>query len=133
MSVRRRKRIGVVVPIASMGDIAFLLIIFFMLTSNFIQEAHVKLSPAGSTDIHPVDPGTVTVSMDGEGKLWLQGQPCAVEALASEVAAVLKDKPSKQVMLKIDKDLPHQQYGPVYIALSQATDQITLIGSKIEE
>ena len=39
------------IPIASMGDIAFLLIIFFMLTSNFIQEAHIRLTPASAADV----------------------------------------------------------------------------------
>jgi biopolymer transport protein ExbD len=120
------------IPIASMGDIAFLLIIFFMLTSNFIQEAHIRLTPASAVDVSALKTSPVTVSMDLDGEVWLQGQVCPVEALEFEVSALLEGKDNRLVVLKVDKDLPESRYGPVLMALSKAGADIGLIGRKIE-
>jgi biopolymer transport protein ExbD len=132
MAVRRRRRVPLLIPFASIGDIVFLLIIFFVLTSNFIQEAHVKLTHAASVDISKMKQGTVTVSLDRDGTLWLQGQEVAVEGLEYEVAALLETKEDKLVVLKVDKDLPHELYGPVFRALSGAGAEIGLLGEKVE-
>ena len=42
MKLRRRARLETLVPIASMGDIAFLLIIFFMLATMPIKDSYLK-------------------------------------------------------------------------------------------
>jgi biopolymer transport protein ExbD len=120
------------IPIASMGDIAFLLIIFFMLTSNFIQEAHIRLTPASAMDVSALKTSPVTVSMDLDGEVWLQGQVCPVEALEFEVSALLEGKDNRLVVVKVDKDLPESKYGPVLMALSKAGADIGLIGRKTE-
>ena len=120
------------IPIASMGDIAFLLIIFFMLTSNFIQEAHIRLTPASAADVSALKTSPVTVSMDLDGEVWLQGQVCPVEALEFEVSALLEGKDNRLVVVKVDKDLPESRYGPVLMALSKAGADIGLIGRKIK-
>ena len=132
MSVRRRKQVPLLIPFASIGDIVFLLIIFFVLTSNFLQEAHVKLSPATSVDITTMKPSTITVSLDRDGKLWLQGRPCPVEGLEFEVAALLEGKENRVVTVKVDKEIPQTRYGPVFLALSRAGAEIGLSGIKLE-
>lgn len=132
MSVRRRRQIPLLIPFASIGDIVFLLVIFFVLTSNFIQEAHVKLTPAVSVDLARMKPGTVTVSLDRDGELWLQGQRVPVEGLEYEVTALLEGKEDRLVVVKVDKALPHELYGPVFLALSRAGAEIGLMGEKVE-
>ena len=132
MSIRRRMRIPVMIPIASMGDIAFLLIIFFMLTSNFVREAHVKLDPARAVELAKVKPGTVTVSLDEEGELWLQGERVAKQALEYSVTALLQDKEDKLVVLKVHREAKESDYGPVLMALSKAGAKIGLIGREKE-
>ena len=74
---RTRRRVNIYVPTASMGDIAFLLIIFFMLTSKFMQESHVVYKEAESPDIVTVDDTSFSVIVDEKGAIWLQGQPCS--------------------------------------------------------
>ena len=72
--IRRRRRIPVVVPVASMGDIAFLLIIFFMLTSNFMKNRAIELEDARSPDIDVLKKTQVTVTLDEDNFLRLQGE-----------------------------------------------------------
>ena len=130
MKVRRARRIRPLVPVASMGDIAFLLIIFFMVTSNFIREAHVEYKPATSPDIQPIEESQVSVTLDKDGALWLQGKPCPVGLLEEGARALLDEREDKAVMLKVDKEMTHDKYGPVFLALSKAGAEIALVGQQ---
>jgi len=133
MIVRRSKRISPLIPVASMGDIAFLLIIFFMLTSNFIKEAHVEVEQPSAPSIEPMKESQVAVTMDKDGELWLQGQPCPAEVLEEGVKALLVDREDKVVMLKIDKNVHHEAFGRVFLALSRAGAEIALVGKEERE
>ena len=88
---RKRRKMSIIVPIASMGDIAFLLIIFFILASNFAQEAHIEFDPAKSPDIEKMERSQVSVVVDQEGQIWLQGEECPVDLLDGGVEALLAD------------------------------------------
>ena len=52
---RRRRKANIIVPLASMGDIAFLLIIFFILTTNFVKEQDKQIEIASSNDIETIN------------------------------------------------------------------------------
>ena len=121
------------VPVAAMADIAFLLIIFFMLTSNFIKEKDLMIKLATSSDIERLKPSLVSVVVDIQGNVLLQGQPCSTTMLESAVRALLAGKKQRIIMLKVDKDLPEQQFFPVLLAISDAEAQIALIGEKPSE
>ena len=128
--IRRRPRFHVVPPIVSMGDIAFLLIIFFITTSIFVKEKHIDLDPAASPDIQPLKERQVSVAMDRDGRLWVQGAACPVEVLEEAIAALLSEREDHTVMLKIHREIRHEHYRPVFLALSRANAEIALVGEK---
>lgn len=130
MIERRRRKLHPLIPIASMGDIAFLLIIFFLLTSNFIKEAHVQVTPPASPDVDTLEEHPVSVTMDEEGILWLQGRECPPDLLESSVSGLLENRKDKVVTVKIDKSLTQDRFGDVLLALSRAGAEIALIGRK---
>ncbi len=121
------------IPVASMGDIAFLLIIFFMLTSNFMKESDIKLEEAQAPDIEEMKDSQLSVSVDEEGKVYLQGAEISVNNLRGEVEAFIADKEDKTVMLKIDKNLKEEQFGDIFLELSNSGAEIALIGIKSNE
>lgn len=130
MRLQRRAKIEPMVPIASMGDIAFLLIIFFMLASVFIKERNIKSKPPVSADIRRVKkPSQVSVTMDEDGVLYLQGRMVSVENVASELAGVAGG-PDDAVMVKIHRELPASKFRPLLMALSKANAKLEMIGTK---
>lgn len=133
MKIRRAKRRAPYVPTASFGDIAFLLIIFFMVASVFMREAHIKSTPAAAPDIEKVEEGSVSVVLDTEGVIWVQGEKCAPDALEPAVSALLQDVKDKKVIVKIDKAQVQENFGVVLKALSGAGADIVLIGEKREK
>ena len=116
-----------------MADLAFLLVIFFMVTSNFVKEAHVELEEASSPDVEPMKESQLSVTMDKNGDLWLQGKPCPAAVLEEGIRALILERGDKVVMLKIDKDIRQEKYGPVFMALSKAGAEIALVGRKEKE
>ena len=132
MALNFKRRGGVLaVPTTSMGDIAFLLIIFFMLTSKFMQESHVKFEHAKSPDIQAIEDCPVSVILDENGGIWLQGQPCgSAEMMRLGVEALRGDKKDQKVILKVHKSLTAKQYTPVILELSKAGVKIAFSGER---
>ena len=116
-----------------MGDIAFLLIIFFMLSSNFIKETNVDLDEAESVDIVEIEQSSISIAVDKDAVIWVDGQECSLDSLQARAEEKLAAQNKKTVMLKIDKNLRHEQYGKVLMELSKAGAEIALVGKQIKE
>ena len=127
---RKKNRIPILIPMASMGDIAFLLIIFFLLTSNFIKEGHVKIEQAASPDIEELEESSVSVTVDETGQVWLQGTLCPLDLLKSGVEALLDGAANNVVMLKVDRSVPQENFGGVILELSKAGAELALVGTE---
>ena len=134
MKLKRKKRkTSIIVPIASMGDIAFLLIIFFMLSSNFIKETNVDLEEAESLDIAEIEQSSISIAVDKDAVIWVDGKECSIDALQSTAEYKLATQKKNTVMLKVDKNLRHDQYGKVLMELSKTGAEIALVGKQIKE
>jgi biopolymer transport protein ExbD len=134
MKIPRQQTPKLFIPMASMGDIAFLLIIFFILTSKFIKEDRLELREPESQDIEKMTEDVqVSVAIDRHGAVYVQGDSTTVEALQGLVAQLVEGRESKIVTLKVDKGVRHEFYGGVIDALSKAGVTITLVGSHTEE
>jgi biopolymer transport protein ExbD len=101
------------INLISLIDIALLLVIFFMLTSTFMQEGRLKielpqasLAPAGK---QKVDPIVVTVSQSGSYRVndreLINSSPDTLRAAILEVAGADRDKP---VTVRADGRATHQ-------------------------
>ena len=111
-----------------MGDIAFLLIIFFMLASNFMKTANVDMEEPSSSDLEQQEAAKQSVTMDRNGDIWFQGQKVG----ANEVAALLKPfveaDNSLAVHVAIHNSLSHKQFYPLIQAVSESGAKLILTG-----
>lgn len=134
---RRIYRNSPSIPTASMGDIAFLLIIFFMVCSNFAKEAHIKLKPPKAADLGEVKETPVAVTISQEGTIYLQGRQVP-DAAAVEwgIAGLLKDKAGEKgrtVFFKCDAAMSREVFEPVLDAIARGGGLIAAIGDKTVE
>lgn len=130
MNLARRPEPHFEIPYLNIGDIAFLLIIFFILTSTFMRESYIKVKPPSSPDVRRMKDAPVSVSLDEKGQIWLQGTPCELSSLESGVGALVQEQTEKMVMLKIDKNLTQKQFGPALLAISAAGAEVMLVGGE---
>lgn len=133
MQMPRRKREHPMVPITSMGDIAFLLIIFFLVTSAFREQHITHLEQPQSIDIDEIEESAVSVVLDGDGQLWVQGKECRMDLLEAAVQAFLEGQDERVVMVRIDRLVPQETFGEVFMSLSSVGAEIALVGTRKEE
>ena len=134
MRMKKRRRNAVMVPVASMGDIAFLLIIFFMVCSNFAKEAGLQIKPPRTFDLDALQESNVSVSIDEVGDIYLQGVKMeSAESVEWGIKALLDGRTEdleKVVMFKCDREVDKTVYEPVLNAISAAGGIVAAIGEE---
>ncbi|MBT3379211.1 MAG: biopolymer transporter ExbD [Lentisphaerae bacterium] len=130
----RRKRKPVTVPVASMGDIAFLLIIFFILCSNFVRESAVELQPPRAEALAPLKETQVSVSIDKEGVVRLQGAVVSrskdVEWGVRGLLARRATETGQTVLFKCDENVEKDVFEPVLDAIARGGGIVGALGEK---
>ncbi|ACU06518.1 biopolymer transport protein ExbD/TolR [Flavobacteriaceae bacterium 3519-10] len=93
---------------ASMTDIIFLLLIFFMITSSAISQSaiDVKLPQADAANPSAQDPSTVTIKEDG--KYFVNDTEIAKEQLETVLVEALKNEASPTFTIRADENSKHK-------------------------
>lgn len=108
MELKRKNRVNAEFSMASMTDIIFLLLIFFMITSSAISQSaiEVKLPTADTTNPSVQDPSVVTIKEDG--KYFVNDKEIAKDQLENYLVTTLKgvDKPS--FTIRADENTKHK-------------------------
>lgn len=74
MKFQRRKKEKIDISMTSMIDVVFLLLIFFMVTTNFTRQSEVKIKLPEANGAEAEDyPKNVTVTIDDKGAYYLTG------------------------------------------------------------
>ncbi len=125
------------IPTASMADIAFLLIIFFMVTINFeVDKTQVRLPktairleiPKKAAYISITEAGQIRVSSGEEISVPVPGP----EDVLSFAAGVVASDPYKPFVLKADRTVPYRYVDRVIDALKQAKAEVIYLLSEQE-
>ena len=130
---RKKKRRKVQVPIASMGDIAFLLIIFFMLLSEFSKDKDLPIELPRSDQVKKTEVVVVArVAVAADGVIYFDGDQVdsakdiewGVRALLSKTVA----DEQRHVQFKCDASLSKEQFEPVLKAIAEGGGIIEAVG-----
>ena len=117
-----RKTFQATVPSVAMGDIAFNLLIFFVILARAQDDSHLKWQPAATPKVEAVKNAGVSVVIDIDNKLYLNGQEIGESQLSSAIEKQLGPTPAgkRTVLLKIHRDATALRFEPVIEAVSQA-------------
>ncbi|MBM80672.1 MAG: biopolymer transporter ExbD [Planctomycetaceae bacterium] len=117
------------VPSMAMGDIAFNLLIFFVILARAQDDSHLKWEPAEASNLEASDHSRASIVVDKENDLYLNGQKIGVGQLAGEVEDLLGDLPAgeRTVLLKIHSETLAQRFEPVLEAVSEAGGELVHI------
>jgi biopolymer transport protein ExbD len=130
MKVARRK-FKVEVPSVAMGDIAFNLLIFFVILAKAQDDSHVQWTPAKDPKVEAAK-SKVGIAVDNENKLYLNGRPISEAELASSVKEHLGDAPIGQrtVLVKVHNKSQALRFEKVLAAVSEAGGELVHILQK---
>jgi len=130
---QRKKRKPIPVPIASMGDIAFLLIIFFMVASEAAKNPNIALTPPLSEFVKTNEATLAArISIDEAGQLYFDGVLVdGPKDIEWGVRAVLNDATTddqRRVLFSCHESLPKETFEPVLKAIAEAGGIIEAVG-----
>ena len=128
MAIRRSKKPSLVLPLSSMGDIAFLLIIFFMLVSNFMKTANVDMEEARAADLEQQEAAKESVTMDRNGDIWFQGQKVGANEVADLLKPLVEADKTLAVHVSIHQGLDYKTFIPLIQAVSESGARLILTG-----
>jgi len=125
MRLQAGRRVGAMIPTASMADIIFLLIIVFVLTFNIeadktrvtLPKSLLRLEvPKKAAIVSITENGQIRVS-DGESASTVVGGP---EDVLSFATGVIAANPEKEFSLKADSNVPYRTVDRIIDTLKQA-------------
>lgn len=110
------------VPSFAMGDIGFLLLIFFVILARVQDDSHVQWDPAVLPDIESAGAPLASVAIDSAYKTYLNGEEISNDLLATRLGSILGENPAgaRNVFLKVHKEAKAQHFEPVIQAIGEA-------------
>ena len=117
-----RKQLTASIPTFAMGDIGFLLLIFFVILARAQDDSHVQWQPAQLEAVEMVASPLASVAIDTGFQTYLDGKLIANEDLAPALAEILGETPAGQrnVFLKVHREAKASHFEPVIEAISEA-------------
>ncbi|MAB13825.1 biopolymer transporter ExbD [Parvibaculum sp.] len=103
----KRRRMMSLTPLI---DVVFQLLIFFMLTTSFLQtQALSVVTPAADQKELPEDARVVEIWLMGDGSLRVDGDPVSSAGLADAVRARIGERTDMTVTILAERDSRTQQ------------------------
>jgi biopolymer transport protein ExbD len=125
MSKKHKRRIGIAIDMTPMVDIGFLLLIFYMTTTQFKppEREHVTL-PASHSEIKVPDAGLINITINNgdnifieyvtkneqTGEIYRESPEVTLRTLNSELAKARLKFPNSYILIKADRD---SKYGTI--------------------
>ena len=110
--IRNRRFKGGEIPTGSMADIAFLLLVFFLVTTTIDTDKGlgIVLPPAGDVEIEIQKKNILNCLINSQGKVLLDGEPTDVEQINRIVKKRLSQNPLLIVSVKAHPKTAYSDY-----------------------
>ena len=121
------KRIGIAIDMTPMVDVAFLLLIFFMTTTQFKPPEKVGVElPGSKSEIHVPETKTIILTVNKDGEVYISDENLsqtalvAKEDLVSAITTWRAKNPAAVVIVKGDKESDYGTIADVMNALAES-------------
>ena len=122
MRFRRSRDAVQVLNITPLIDVVFILLVFFMIATNFASYRLIRVETPKETEVLNTSEGAIVVFIDADGGLSFDTNPIEADALADEVSAVIEIDPGRVFLVRPAPGVSLQKAIDVY-------DQIRAVGA----
>ena len=123
MAIKIRNKRSVEFSMASMSDIVFLLLIFFMLTSTLVSPNAIKLL-LPSSNSRTMAKQTLTVYINELGQYFVDKDYTDTENIQNAIYAKISDETDATIVLRADKSVEVQHIVNVIDAVNGLNDKL---------
>jgi biopolymer transport protein ExbD len=120
-----RKKLEITPPYVSMADIAFNLVLFFLILAKTQEEKPIEWTVVKTTGTEKISNARVVVSVDNQNRKYLNGEEIGQQDLAIQLAKLAEESPeNRKVLLKIHAETQAATFNPIMEAVSAAGCEI---------
>tara|TARA_B110000444_G_scaffold250461_1_gene276887 strand:- start:236 stop:637 length:402 start_codon:yes stop_codon:yes gene_type:complete len=122
MAKKKRRFQGGEIPTSSLADIAFLLLVFFLVTTTIDTDKGlgIILPPAGDVEIEIKKKNIINCLINSQGKVLLDEEPTEVTEISKIVQKKIQKNKNIIVSVKAHPKTPYRDYVRVIDQLKQA-------------
>jgi biopolymer transport protein ExbD len=102
---RPKKRYAVQMPITPLIDIVFMLLIYFLLTTNFMVDEGIKIKLPQARASAPQTEETITVYVDSQGQAFLGEEEISLDRLFDQLKVKIGARQDELVVVRADRSL----------------------------
>ena len=121
--LKRKSKAASEIPSSSLADMAFLLLIFFMVSTTFRKEQprQIEIPPAEATQKLEVPRKDVLhVWIERNGEVWINDQQIPMDGVSSIVGQLRAENPQLYVVVRADSEVVYQYIDQVQNELRAA-------------
>lgn len=100
---KKRTRIQVQLPLTPLIDIVFLLLIYFLLTTNFMVDEGIKIKLPQAKASAPQTEKEITVYVDRQGRAFLENEEVSLAMLFDRLKEMIGGKENRLVVIRADR------------------------------
>jgi biopolymer transport protein ExbD len=98
----------VIIDLSSMIDCVFILLIFFIVSTVFVEETGVKVNkPDVGGGASALDKNSILLAVTAEDKVFYGGESVGVQGVIGKIKPLLSETPDMSVIIQGDKDSTH--------------------------
>jgi biopolymer transport protein ExbD len=100
---RKRKRYEIQTPLTSLIDIVFLLLIYFLLTTNFMVDEGIDIKLPQAKAAAPQTQQEITLYVDKEGRAFLMNKEISLDAMFKDLKMMIGNNKNTLIVIKADR------------------------------
>lgn len=98
----------ITIDLSSMIDCVFILLIFFIVSTVFVEETGVTVNkPDVSGGASALDKNSILLAVTSEDKVFYGGESIGVQGVIGKIKPLLTETPDMPVIIQGDKDSTH--------------------------
>jgi biopolymer transport protein ExbD len=114
MRLAKRKKAPFYIPLNSMSDVAFLLLIFIMLVALINYRKEVKIDyPEAKTALRTSEEKNLEIWVDKDGGVYLDGDAADLLGVEQKIAELYRGAPDTRVHIIADRETPYEKINNV--------------------
>lgn len=95
------------VDLSSMIDCVFILLIFFIVSTVFVEETGVKVNKPDVGGASALEKNSILLAVTAEDKVFYGGESIGVQGVIGKIKPLLTETPDMSVIIQGDKESTH--------------------------
>lgn len=98
---------NVTIDLSSMIDCIFILLIFFIVSTVFVEETGVTVNKPDVSGASALEKNSILLAVTAEDKVFYGGESIGVQGIVGKIKPLLVETPDMPVIIQGDKDSSH--------------------------